>query len=489
MTSKFPPEIESFLKNEWGKSVIIRGNPGSGKTTMALEIMENIFTPQNSVYLSTRVGDQSIYNQFPWVRDSDAKNRIIDAGKKFLKTITPKNEPIKNDILISGNEVLRSLTKQLPDKIITYNLDNLGINSPEIDRSIDSLNLIIKNHPVFVIDSIEGIATKLNVDASKLVFAIQKDFVESSGINVIFVSEAANEGKINQLDYLVDGVISLNREFSDYRIFRSLRLEKLRYTQIQYSEYFYTLNKGRFQFIPPISNEYNLDTPYSYREENQNAQIGFKFIDKNIRSNTSKIFTCINFLSAKSDIIFPFITPIIVEALKENKGVIFMGDTDKNPNEIYNNLDSYYPLKEYEDKIKIIDLENDISSKKYIVGLGQSDKEQRMREYMRTIVEMSDVTDGLLFVESSRAIEKLEGTRIDEEMLTRLVGSIKGTKDSLIFLNQQRQIIESVNQLFNLVFNIERRGNTLIAYGSNPYTPYYGLYVDENGAIKLELIS
>ncbi len=488
MTSKFPLEIEGFLKNPWGKSLIIRGEPGSGKTTMALEIMENIFTPQNSVYLSTRVGDQSIYNQFPWVKDSDAKNRIIDAGKKFLKTINPKVETSKkNEVLISGTEVLRSLTNQPPEKIITYNLDSLGINSPELERSIDSLNLIIKNRPVLVIDSVEGIATKLDVDELKLVFAIQKDFVESSGINVVFVSEAANEGKINKLDYLVDGVINLHKEFSDSRILRIMRMEKMRYTQIESAEYLYTLNGGRFEYIAPL--KYNVDFSYSYSREIKDALTGMEFIDERIKSEHLRNISAINFINVKSDIIYPFITPVVARSLQENKGVIYMADPDKDPNEIYDMINSFFPLNGYENRIKIIDLENDISNKKYIVGLGQSDKEDRMREYMRLIVEMSDVTEGILFVESSRALEKLEGSKIDSESLSRLLGTIRGTKDSLVFLNQDNKRDEPMDQLFNIVVNLERYGNTLISYGVNPYTPYYGTYVDENNLVKLKLIS
>lgn len=488
MSLKFPSELLGFLNSPWGKSLIIRGEPGSGKTTLALEIMENIFTPKNSVYLSTRVGDQSIYNQFPWVRDSDAKNRIIDAGKKFLRTINPKPEiNKKNEVLISGTEVLRSLTNQSPEKIITYNLDFLGINSPELERSIDSLNLIIKNRPVLVIDSIEGIATKLDVDESKLVFAIQKDFVESSGINVIFVSEAANEGEINKLDYLVDGVINLHKEFSDSRILRIMRMEKMRYTQIESSEYLYTLNGGRFEYIMPL--KYNLEFLYSYSKEIKEAITGIEFIDERINSRYVRNISAVNFINVKSDIIYPFITPVVIRSLQENKGVIYMADPDKDPNGIYNMINSSFPLNGYENRIKILDLENDISNKKFIVALGQSDREDRMREYMRIIVEMSDTTEGILFVESSRALEKLEGEKINSEALTKVLGALRGTKDELIFLNQDRDSIETINQLFNIVVNIERYGNTLISYGINPYTPYYGTYIDDNGLVKIKLIS
>ena len=172
MLSRFPPEIEGFLRNPWGKSLIIRGSAGSGKTTLALEMMENVFTPQKSVYLSTRVGDQSIYNQFPWVKESDSKNRIIDAGKRFLRTINPKtNEQKQSEVLISGNEVLRSLVNQRPDKVVTYNLDSLGINSAELERTIDSLNLIMKQKPALIIDSIEGISRKLGIEEDKMIFA------------------------------------------------------------------------------------------------------------------------------------------------------------------------------------------------------------------------------------------------------------------------------------------------------------------------------
>jgi hypothetical protein len=99
------------------------------------------------------------------------------------------------------------------------------------------------------------------------------------------------------------------------------------------------------------------------------------------------------------------------------------------------------------------------------------------------------VTEGILFVESSRALEKLEGANINSEALAKVLGTLRGTKDGLVFLNQDRNSIETINQLFNIVVNIERYGNTLISYGINPYTPYYGTYIDDNGLVKIKLIS
>jgi len=69
MTRSFPHEILSFMASPGGHSLILRGMAGTGKTTMALQIIEEMAHVQQSYYMSTRVSDQSLFNQFPWLKE------------------------------------------------------------------------------------------------------------------------------------------------------------------------------------------------------------------------------------------------------------------------------------------------------------------------------------------------------------------------------------------------------------------------------------
>src|SRR5579859_7640194 len=82
-----PPEVLAFLSGKGGRSVIVKGGAGTGKTTFGLELLEVAGRPQQSYYLSTRVGDEALYRQFPWLKASEMRSRILDAGKLFLDAV------------------------------------------------------------------------------------------------------------------------------------------------------------------------------------------------------------------------------------------------------------------------------------------------------------------------------------------------------------------------------------------------------------------
>jgi KaiC/GvpD/RAD55 family RecA-like ATPase len=64
--SRIPPEMSEALSIGAGYSLLIKGEPGTGKTMLAFEVLDE-FGSDNAVYLSTRVSLPALYEQFPWL--------------------------------------------------------------------------------------------------------------------------------------------------------------------------------------------------------------------------------------------------------------------------------------------------------------------------------------------------------------------------------------------------------------------------------------
>ncbi|HYV08841.1 MAG TPA: gas vesicle protein GvpD P-loop domain-containing protein, partial [Thermoplasmata archaeon] len=72
---RIPREVVAFFASAGGHSLIVKGPAGTGKTTFALQLTEEIGDVAASHYLSSRVSDESLYNQFTWLQD-----RVKPAG-------------------------------------------------------------------------------------------------------------------------------------------------------------------------------------------------------------------------------------------------------------------------------------------------------------------------------------------------------------------------------------------------------------------------
>src|SRR5437867_1972026 len=81
-----PADILQFFRNPGGHSLIVKGSAGTGKTTFALQLTEELGGIATSFYLSTRVSDESLYNQFSWLRERMKKTALEFAGRQFSKT-------------------------------------------------------------------------------------------------------------------------------------------------------------------------------------------------------------------------------------------------------------------------------------------------------------------------------------------------------------------------------------------------------------------
>ena len=114
-----PMEIHRFFTNPGGHSLIVKGRAGTGKTTLVLQVLEEIFTGLDNFYLSSRVSDTSLYKQFPWLLSKERNERLIHASRRFLDSISgTKEDDEMGEILESSDEDALLMTAPIvPDEV------------------------------------------------------------------------------------------------------------------------------------------------------------------------------------------------------------------------------------------------------------------------------------------------------------------------------------------------------------------------------------
>ncbi len=83
----------TFFAKPGGHSLIIRGEAGTGKTTLALQLIEELSQYNNSHYLSTRVSDLLLLVQFPWLGEKVYGREYTELVKHQAPWLTGEGDP------------------------------------------------------------------------------------------------------------------------------------------------------------------------------------------------------------------------------------------------------------------------------------------------------------------------------------------------------------------------------------------------------------
>lgn len=232
---KIPSEVYQFFTNPGGHSLIVRGTAGAGKTTFALQTIEELSSTQWGFYHSTRVSDNSLLAQFPWLKDKS--NHLVrtdsfadqNQGEGVKRTGLSDLKGVKNppmEIAKVGGLAI-SIGKDLGELEVLYRC---------IEKNLPEKGLV-------VIDSIDALADKYGISCTKLVTTIQRDIVEGYGSNVMFVLETSGA----DVDYLGDGVVNFTCTEYNRRRLREMEIIKLRGCEIQQPKFIFTLDGGRIR--------------------------------------------------------------------------------------------------------------------------------------------------------------------------------------------------------------------------------------------------
>ena len=197
-----PDELVKFINND-SYSLLIKGKPGTGKTILALTLMDNLNLNSNYFYISTRLSIKQLFNFYPWI------------NKFALKTNSNYEYKFEDARLDEPESLFERITNQLMDA----------------------------KSPTIIIDTWDAIASFMDRESRLNNERILQIWRERAGAKLIFISETSD---IHLLDSIVDGVIALNYEYENPRYYRKLFCSKLRGIPINCSQYYYTLFNGFF---------------------------------------------------------------------------------------------------------------------------------------------------------------------------------------------------------------------------------------------------
>lgn len=226
--------LDQFFDQSFGRSLVIKGKPGAGKTTFGLEYMESVMKKTPVCYLSARFSDEALQVTYPWLRDVSIKNMSGD---------------LKGEIANVSTESLRKLERMIEEGKISNGMESgliLNITDllPEVRALYEFVDSNAGNEPLIVIDSIEALSEKYDINNLLLFSMIHSDLVERSGARLICILEAKENPK---LEYFSDGVISMDYTIEDDFLVRRTIVEKLRGVSLGSTPVFlYTLKGGRF---------------------------------------------------------------------------------------------------------------------------------------------------------------------------------------------------------------------------------------------------
>lgn len=243
LAQRLPEELRKFLTLPGPQSLLVRGPPGSGKSTLCLALLEA--APGQRILLTSRVSQSELQREFPWLgENSSAHIQIVDTSnmdasvaevgrsvskaRRVVDAMGPEGRELEEFLWLPSpvQEAWSRLPPDMPsiividswDAMVEQYLGGIGSKGPELPDRLEVERMLLRH-------------------------------LGRGRAHVVIVLERREE---SQLDYLVNGVIVTQRELVNDRLERWLHLPKLRGIRIANAYYPYTVEAARFQCIEPI---------------------------------------------------------------------------------------------------------------------------------------------------------------------------------------------------------------------------------------------
>ncbi len=486
-SGRFPAEIERFFETPGGHSLIVRGNAGAGKTTLALEMTEYMRSlGLEPYYLSVRVSDASLYMQFPWLKELVMERKAVVNGKAFLRSLETGN---REYIIKSGRKFLHALNMnpepgrvsaerkglhRMEGIVEEGGVDDEGVFSmemkglfPELDDLYDFVDRNLPRKSFIVVDSIDALSETYGINTVKLISVLQKDLVEGTGMDVVFIRESAED---DMVDYFGDGVISLSVGEFDRRRVRTLDIKKLRGQRIETFRYIYTLENGHFRTLSPY-NTWSVPKELIRKMKINAITDGGK---RDARAGEKNLHLIEIGPSVDPSVVYLFKTMFLKSSLMKGKKLLWLPE---KVSEAMEYLECLEEDGDSDEEIKMFvprSLMGSIDEKyeKYISYIEGDDPE---REFMasRMLSKNSERADDIAFSTSVEAFFR-EYRSVDINVFENMVNSwVQNGAVGVLIVHSSFKDLQSIRDMADVHIKIDSLYGTSVVYTEKPWSNLY----------------
>lgn len=435
--NRVPSELYQFFSGV-GKTLLVKGNPGVGKTIFSLTLLKEMGERENGIYVSTRVDVEGLYNQFPWLKEVILEHNIIDAAQDS----------------IPARDILELLYK----KVVDIDMD----------------------YPMVVIDSLLCLDALISADEYKKLEHEIASFARRSAAHIVLVVEYA---EIKSLDYLVDGIVTLKNvkihgeaHFGDVwrggletKDSREIVIDKLRGTPIKQKNYAYSLYQGRFQYFEPFLPK-PLELAQTAIRDPTDFLIssGNKEFDTILNGGFNKgSFNLFEVEHGVDQRYVHLIASIISNAVLEDKGLILFGIGGKD-------------IANFQKKL----LEAHSSKDVWIIKKCDSDTDDNVIPFTGNLYEAIEKIHELrkkskkefVYILGLDLFEYYMGQKDTIKLVEEFIEGIRGSNDVFVgIVKRPQQIIDVISHIADTHFVFKDINGSLGMYGMRPKTVIYNI--------------
>ncbi|MBN1109194.1 MAG: hypothetical protein JXA45_00385 [Methanomassiliicoccales archaeon] len=456
-----PQEIVRFLESQGGHSLIVRGNAGTGKTTFVLELAETFKDRQGAHYLSTRVSEKALLQQFPWLGD-----RLLSGQKEG---------PGNHRSGLGRLKGVGSWEALVPHK-------EMGISIGRSMALLERLYELVEKgqeRQLIVVDSIDALADRYDLGCRELMIALQRDLVEGRGANLVFVLESNDL----MLDYLGDGVVQLTRSDRDRRLLREMDLIKLRGCEVQQPLYLFSLKGGRFRCFGANWDRGRGAVRAWARVNDPEGRLSYGIED--LDGMTGGLSPGGVALIEMGPGVPPVLGDLIERSLVANfaaagRGVLWVPLRESAGPDVRGELEKMVPLETLGRVVRMVEPASrmDLDSGPFMLPVEGGQVAQDLR-WKNVAYSLDSASPPFLSLMGLDSLESIYGGEVMEGLVEHLAEVRRNGGAFVGFTSPTTRSTARLADLATVHLRVERVGGAVIVYGNKPFTECHALTVEE----------